>query len=323
MFLQNKTSAGTIVDEMANTRALVHSNTMTKQSGKKVRASYQRTLSMSVLNSHIPVQVTDSHAYSHGTRAVIERKTLNKKFKSLDDLGEIGEADLQERSNQVESISKNTVEVLSIESVNSPSSTDKSGDLSASKSTENFNLSRDRFSDNADLSIEQIKNSKMTRSRKPSEGGNALSLNDDSVRESSTGTGMLSPSVKRHCKSKRKKRRNRKGFPSLCEDKTEMSNGTIEVYKRHRNKAKHKENLINNIQSHAKTRNVAENGAVSSNSNKREPHRPRQVSPLRGKLRLPKLKKSMELPYIKEPIQDGRFERLLQSLSRVNITGFK
>ena len=107
-------------------------------------------------------------------------------------------------------------------------------------------------------------------------------------------------------------RQNRQKYNVLnpgAERKPDCILDTVNMYKKHSKEAKHNEKLINDIQLQAKLRPSSKTNSINFHDLKCGLQRPRRLSPLREKPRLPDAI---------EATKDKRFQQLLQSLAKVH-----
>ena len=285
-----------------------------------LKRRFQRTMSLSVLSSHLSVKVYDSHAdtSNKGLRRNRQRNKLERKTYSLQEMIGIDQIEsncqqtlVGERKSRYDT--SPTTTVLST-SYNSISYTEHNSSNNSSFLKRASNHSRlDSANDSLRNTIKTyVSDTRITDA--PREITSAGYPQDYLSREgisSRNHKGSVSPMDTGHFMPARQKKWQKYAVSDCLADiKAECILDIVKVYSKHCKEAKRREKLINDIQLQAKVRASSKNRALNSYGLSCKSQRPRRLSPLREKPRLPEGN---------EAIKDNRFQNLIQSLTKLNI----
>lgn len=283
------------------------------RSNKKTKPRLRRSLSYYVLDTHIPVEVHDSHAYGHGTS--VRRKRLSKKYKSLEDMTEIRNKGAKERSKS--DYSKRANQRTLFDEVQRESEKLPPINLGLTNNTCLVSAIKDLYGTNSRngqlynnmASLESFTDFNMPKNNDGKMSSRSLYGNgtDETVRS------------KKQWKSRKKSKKNYTLLPPICERKAENCIGTLEMYKKHEKMAKIRAKQVNAIQERAKDQQVLSQNAKKFDPKRRRSQKPRKLSPLGKRPLVTEVGRMLEVPCIKEPKYDLRFQRLLQCLAKINI----
>ena len=300
----------------------------TQQQGPKTgKRVLRRALSWSVLSDNLPVQVHDSHAYNVGTNASnkTRKKMIERKHNSLEDMRKILHPNTNTetcRSNNFDASCTGKANSAKDELDSVKATGSQSLNLGIGSSKTSICLSKEKFHSSYNSATSESKHTgeiswKVDKNfdRYPA----LLSAGKGFEHSSNKDTESLRFETGRQWQSKRKIKQKYAVLPPIAEGKAESFVGTLDMYKKHRTESKRKKKLINDLQSQAKFRKVSKTKTVNFFAKRRESQKPRKLSPLRNKPHLPEIKEAIDVPYIREPLHDRRFQRLMQSLTKVDI----
>lgn len=294
-------------------------NRTTRKKSLNMKRRFQRTMSMSVLSSHLSVKVYDSHAdtASNGSRGYSQRNKLERKKYSLQEMRNTNHFESNyQRALVGEWKSRNGI---------SPATTVLNASFNSIPYAD-YNLSYDSNllkntsnKSRRDSAINNLQNKIRTYASDTSSTDSPREiisaefsqdhLSCDDILSSNhkksisaMTTGLLMPT-----------RQNLSKYAvtdCYVDTKAEYISDTVKMYRKHSKEAKRREKSINDIQLQAKVRVSSKNNAINLHGLSYRSRKPRRLSPLREKPRLPEDNKA---------IKDNRFEKLIQSLTKVNI----